>query len=149
MNKLWTTDHRDWYWNVYLKSDHWRDLRAAKLAANPVCERCKKRRSAEPHHLRYKNIFDVVLTDLLAVCRECHAEIHRIEGRPKRTKITRDYWPKRALEAVRKRLDYEKRKRRDLRRERSRIWTKDERKAFHQRNAKRERWLSTFVRLNK
>lgn len=83
---LWTTDHRKWYREVYLKSDHWRELRARKLAANPICEKCNIRPAIEPHHLRYKRIFDVLLSDLLSVCRPCHSLIHREEGMPVRDK---------------------------------------------------------------
>lgn len=82
----WTTDNRVWYRTVYLKSDHWRDLRKAKLKANPLCEKCTKARATEPHHLRYRNIFDVLLSDLISVCRKCHVEIHKTEKMANRKK---------------------------------------------------------------
>jgi hypothetical protein len=80
----WTNDNRSWYRQVYLRSDHWKNLRTAKLEATPICEICKREKAVEPHHKRYKQIFDVTLDDLLSVCRACHDEIHRREGMPKR-----------------------------------------------------------------
>ncbi len=71
-----TNDKRDWYRSIYLKSEHWKDLRLRKLSESPICECCKTSRAVEPHHLNYKNIFDVELNDLLSVCRLCHKRLH-------------------------------------------------------------------------
>lgn len=72
-----TNDRRKWYREEYLKSDHWKKLRARKLRKNPICEICEKRKAVEPHHIRYRRIFDVTLKDLLSACRKCHTEEHR------------------------------------------------------------------------
>lgn len=70
-------DKRAYYWSEYLKSDHWSDLRARKLKASPVCEKCGSNKRIEPHHLRYKNLFDVELEDLMTLCRKCHRSEHQ------------------------------------------------------------------------
>jgi phage terminase large subunit GpA-like protein len=41
-----------------------------------VCEHCGERRAVQAHHLTYERLGDELLTDLLAVCLECHEEIH-------------------------------------------------------------------------
>jgi hypothetical protein len=45
--------------------------------ANGHCEKCGIRPPTEPHHLRYPKwgTFDVP-ENLLAICHECHCEIH-------------------------------------------------------------------------
>jgi len=80
----WTNDHKDWYRNTYLKSEHWASLRAEKLKQNPACQKCGCAELPDVHHLRYKQIFDVTPSDLLTVCRKCHAKIHEVEGMPVR-----------------------------------------------------------------
>lgn len=72
-----TNDKREWYRSVYLKSPHWAKLRAKKLAMKPMCELCGSSNKVEPHHKIYRNIFDVGTSDLISVCRPCHAAIHR------------------------------------------------------------------------
>jgi 5-methylcytosine-specific restriction endonuclease McrA len=42
------------------------------------------------HHVNYRNLFDVKLLDLLALCRSCHKEEHRTAGQPRRVKTS--YW---------------------------------------------------------
>lgn len=78
-----TTDKRDWYRNVYLKSEHWKMLRAEKLAINPACEDCGSLDRVEPHHLRYRRIFNVKLRDLRSLCRKHHREWHELRPPPK------------------------------------------------------------------
>jgi len=71
---------RDYYRNDYLKSEHWKDLRAKKLQLNPVCEKCGSNKRVEPHHLIYKNLHDICVEDLMTLCRICHEELHRNEN---------------------------------------------------------------------
>lgn len=73
----WTTDNREWYRTVYLKSEHWKTLRGKKLELNPSCEICGKIGVMDVHHVNYRQLFDVQLTDLLTVCRKCHDGIHK------------------------------------------------------------------------
>ena len=67
---------RDFYRNEYLYSDHWKNLRALKLAQNPICELCGSNQRVEPHHLQYRNLYDVKVTDLQSLCRKCHMKMH-------------------------------------------------------------------------
>ena len=65
--------YRDWY----LGSAFWRERREHILQrANGKCEKCGQRPPTEIHHLTYIRVFQELPTDLLAVCRQCHAEIH-------------------------------------------------------------------------
>jgi hypothetical protein len=61
----------------YLGSAFWRERREHILQrANHTCEKCGKRPATEVHHLTYLRVFNEVPSDLLALCRQCHAEIH-------------------------------------------------------------------------
>lgn len=101
MKADWTTDHRQWYRNVYLNSEHWKDLKASKLLANPACERCGFKSNLDVHHVNYRNLFDVEIKDLLTLCRRCHAKEHRENGMPRRKKPSYwNYFPKGVLETI-------------------------------------------------
>jgi hypothetical protein len=78
------TDKREYYREIYLKSDHWKQLKAKKLLANPLCERCGSNKFLDVHHLDYKNLYDVLLTDLETLCRHCHHEDHERAREEKR-----------------------------------------------------------------
>lgn len=73
---------RDFYRNHYLKSEHWKELRAKKLQINPVCEKCGSDKRVEPHHLIYKNLHDIRVEDLMTLCRICHNKEHKISMHP-------------------------------------------------------------------
>jgi hypothetical protein len=61
----------------YRCSPSWHERREwiLKRAAH-VCEMCRKRPATEVHHLTYKRVFNEDPADLMALCRQCHAEIH-------------------------------------------------------------------------
>lgn len=63
------------YREEYLKSEEWKSLRNLVLSSSPGCQCCKKR-ATEVHHMTYRNIVDIKITDLLPVCRACHNLIH-------------------------------------------------------------------------
>lgn len=90
MQQNWTTDHRTWYREVYLKSEHWRALRGEKLRLNPFCQHCRKARATDVHHVHYRQIFNVRIRDLLSLCRPCHDQEHKINGMPKRRRPRRE-----------------------------------------------------------
>ena len=48
--------------------------------ADWICQRCKKAKATQAHHLKYPQwgTFDVV-ENLLPVCRPCHCQIHNKE----------------------------------------------------------------------
>jgi hypothetical protein len=61
----------------YLGSRSWREKSQYILERdNHTCQKCLKRRATQVHHLTYKRVFQELPSDLLAVCRQCHAEIH-------------------------------------------------------------------------
>jgi 5-methylcytosine-specific restriction endonuclease McrA len=61
----------------YLSTTFWRERREHALTrANYTCERCKERRATEVHHVTYLRVFNERPTDLMALCRKCHMEIH-------------------------------------------------------------------------
>ena len=61
----------------YRSSPSWGEKRKYILKrANGKCEKCGQRPPTEVHHLTYIRVFQELPSDLLAVCRQCHAEIH-------------------------------------------------------------------------
>jgi hypothetical protein len=61
----------------YLGSAFWRERREHILQrANYTCEKCGKRPATEVHHLTYIRVFQELPSDLLALCKQCHYEIH-------------------------------------------------------------------------
>lgn len=73
----------------YLASSEWRRKRdRAMKRAGKVCEMCGQRPPTQVHHIRYpKRLGDEPLTDLLAVCRQCHEKGHGMIER-QRTAMT-------------------------------------------------------------
>lgn len=77
-------------WQKFYGSKVWRDLRAAKLADQPICERCLKhdiiRAATEVHH---KKVFGSFPTEteqwywfldynnLVSLCHQCHQYVHQ------------------------------------------------------------------------
>lgn len=75
-------DFWTWY-DRYLLSDAWRVRRAEVLKrASGVCEGCRKRVAKQVHHLTYERVGHEMLFDLVAVCSQCHSELHAKGGAP-------------------------------------------------------------------
>lgn len=70
--KLNKKEYRD-----YLDSLHWKNLRATILGGKPSCQVCQEKEAKDVHHMVYRNIVDIKVTDLLPVCRDCHKIIHQ------------------------------------------------------------------------
>lgn len=69
---------KQWYREIYLKSDHWNDLRQAALAsAGFKCSSCGCGGTMDVHHERYKSIYNVTQDDLSVLCRKCHNAEHQ------------------------------------------------------------------------
>ncbi len=69
---------RDYYRDIYLKSDAWKRKRYVVLKRdNWLCVHCGAR-ATEVHHKRYakKNIGKEPIEWLVSVCRSCHDSIH-------------------------------------------------------------------------
>ena len=61
----------------YRETNAWKAKRKAVLqAANYRCEKCGKP-AIDVHHKTYKRIYYEPLSDLIALCRECHRAIHK------------------------------------------------------------------------
>jgi hypothetical protein len=71
---------RHFYRFVYLKSEHWRNLRLEKLAERDACcAICKFRDLAnDVHHIDYRELYNVQLCDLRVLCRGCHSKLHKL-----------------------------------------------------------------------
>lgn len=65
-----------WYREVYLRSDHWRTLRAQKLSLSPVCEDCAVAGNLDVHHVVYRDLASVTVDCLRTLCRSCHELRH-------------------------------------------------------------------------
>lgn len=62
---------------VYLLSDHWKALRQERLKKDQFqCQCCGTKYHLQVHHLRYRNIYDVLVEDLKTLCRTCHKAEH-------------------------------------------------------------------------
>ena len=64
------------YREEYLQSEEWKTLRKTIMDAGPNCQCCDQK-ATDVHHLVYRNIVDIKITDLLPVCRKCHDLIHQ------------------------------------------------------------------------
>jgi len=77
-------------YDEYLQSDKWRfDKREPVLVRdNYECQAnlaCCTQDATQVHHTTYEHVFDEPLFDLVAVCRECHEEITRMDRSGSRT----------------------------------------------------------------
>ena len=92
--KYWGKAEREKY-QQYLKSDAWKNKRAAILKkAGYKCRRCGAR-ATEVHHETYKRIYNEKLSDLTALCRECHQKTHTKTPKKKRIAKHRHKAPQR------------------------------------------------------
>lgn len=64
-------------YEAYLRSAAWGERRKAVLArASFRCELCQKADATQVHHRTYIRLGSELLTDLLAVCENCHEVLH-------------------------------------------------------------------------
>ena len=94
--KYWGKEARERY-RRYLQSDAWKTKRKAVLqAAGFRCRRCRAP-ATEVHHETYKRIYNERLSDLTALCRECHKAAHSTKIRipdqdpPKKNEQRKEY----------------------------------------------------------
>ena len=64
----------------YLKSPHWKSLRARKLKfSGYCCNRCRSTDNIQVHHVYYRRSwYDCDLCDLEVLCEACHEKAHHI-----------------------------------------------------------------------
>jgi hypothetical protein len=68
---------KEWYAQIYLKSDHWKALKKAKAKeVGRKCEICGSKKRLEFHHDNYRDIYDVTTADLRILCHTHHHEFH-------------------------------------------------------------------------
>jgi hypothetical protein len=84
--KIHDNDRR-YYRNVYLNSEHWKNLRAEKLQISPKCEKCGSYLSLDVHHKSYGQLYDVLIQDLETLCRACHNKEHEEKESKKDRKL--------------------------------------------------------------
>lgn len=64
----------------YLNTDHWKELREAKLLdVDFRCEKCRRKSQLEVHHRHYNTYGHERLSDLQVLCRNCHQGHHDAE----------------------------------------------------------------------
>lgn len=73
-------------YEVYLKTDHWKNLRLQKLQDKPLCQICGTAIGLHVHHKKYTDklgnsiLFNENLTDLITLCGSCHRLVHAYFG---------------------------------------------------------------------
>lgn len=70
-------------YTMYLRTKHWRKKREEFLKSDYYDHKCSMCSVEAPiihiHHITYKNIGNERLLDLIAVCGECHTNLHKNE----------------------------------------------------------------------
>lgn len=71
------TPKPNWY-KEYLRSEHWKEFRRKVLEFwNYKCAVCYWEENLEVHHRTYDRLNDELMTDCIALCRECHKNANR------------------------------------------------------------------------
>lgn len=64
-------------YECYIHSGHWYHLKqTAGIHRNSVCCVCQNTGKTLAHHIRYRNLLDVLPGDLVPMCDDCHEEFH-------------------------------------------------------------------------
>jgi len=64
-------------YTAYRKSPEWQKKRLKVLErAKGICEGCGENPATQVHHLTYAHIYDELLFELVALCRDCHSKCH-------------------------------------------------------------------------
>ena len=68
---------KEWYRDVYLKSEHWKKKRLEALEyAKNLCQLCNKNKLLNVHHRTYENLGHEDIKDLITLCGSCHNKFH-------------------------------------------------------------------------
>ena len=62
----------------YVQTDCWKLRRARYLKLQDRCEVCQNHVELDVHHLSYERLGEERDSDLIAVCRDCHALLHEL-----------------------------------------------------------------------
>ncbi|MEG4851839.1 HNH endonuclease [Microcoleus sp. B5-D4] len=66
-------------WGVYQKylySSHWQLLKNQVVERDRFCQHCASGVDLQVHHLIYRGWYQEQLSDLILLCKHCHAKIH-------------------------------------------------------------------------
>jgi hypothetical protein len=69
--------NRKEYREEYLNSPEWKAIRDLVFFEPLECQCCKNTLATDLHHMVYRDIVDIKISDLLPVCRSCHDFIHQ------------------------------------------------------------------------
>lgn len=73
-------------YTMYMNSPAWHAKRLQRLKIDKYqCRRCGGTSDLHVHHASYANFRDEKMTDLVTLCKPCHAFVHRVckaSGRP-------------------------------------------------------------------
>ncbi len=64
-------------YDVYIKSQHWKNFRLQTLRHRFQCEVCANRRFLQVHHRNYECVGKEEQSDVLVLCRRCHGKLHK------------------------------------------------------------------------
>jgi hypothetical protein len=68
--------HED-YERYIRESPEWWAIRTKVMRRDDhLCQACRENAATDVHHKNYTHLYEEVLYDLVAVCRECHGKIH-------------------------------------------------------------------------
>lgn len=67
---------KEYYNNVYLKSDEWKSKRESILKRDNFKCVCCGGNAEQVHHINYLRVYSENYNDLLSVCKSCHTKIH-------------------------------------------------------------------------
>ena len=66
----------------YLMSDEWKKKREHRILFDKQCQICGKPFDLNVHHMTYDNYPNELYTDLITVCKGCHAKIESQKEKP-------------------------------------------------------------------
>ena len=67
---------KEYYNDVYLKSDEWKRKRENVLKRDNYKCVCCGNEATQVHHINYNNVYKENIKELLSVCKPCHEKIH-------------------------------------------------------------------------
>ena len=85
-----TIDEKERYSKYLCSAEWWSRRNAVMLRCDNMCEECFIQEALHVHHLTYVRKYNESLTDLKALCKECHDAIHKAKFTPKKTQKETD-----------------------------------------------------------
>lgn len=64
-------------YRAYIRTLHWLATKTRKIKeAGKLCQVCGIKKKLQVHHINYRNLYDVTMDDLKALCEDCHNKEH-------------------------------------------------------------------------